>query len=36
MLSDQLDLTATRPAPAKQMPSEACLDVDVQVATGER
>ena len=36
LLADQLDLGATRPAPAKQMPNEACLDVDVQVATGER
>ena len=36
LLSDQLDVTATRPAPPKQMPSEVCLDVDTEVTTRER
>ena len=36
LLSDQLDITATRPAPPKQMPSEVCLEVDTAVTTRER
>lgn len=35
-LADRLDLDATRPAPAKQMPDETCLDVDTQVTSRER
>ncbi|MET0911134.1 MAG: penicillin-binding transpeptidase domain-containing protein, partial [Ilumatobacteraceae bacterium] len=36
LLADQLDVSATRPAPPKQMPSEVCLDVDTEVTTRER
>ena len=36
LLADQLDITATRPAPPKQMPNEACLEVDTAVTTRER